>query len=228
MVETVVAPKRWLVVVNALLAVGGLGLAAWCVIALLGAPLGGMRAPAYLILFVLVVVGSSRGFALWQQFSASGPARTALAIGKWILPLLLPFVVIHAVEGGVQSRQQALVARELAPLIAYADALGAQRFDPAQAPTPALKVPVHFREDERGYRLWLVVPTVDIDGATLRYDPATRSWQRRHNDLPTDDADLEGRCVLRGGQWRCAEDAPVAAGVARDDHVAPDMAVDAP
>ena len=197
--------KRPLVILNALLAALGLGLAVWCVVALLSTPYGGMRAPAYLILFVVTWIGSNRGLALWQQFTAPGPTRTVLRVAKWLLPFVLPLVMIPAVERGVQSRQVALATKELASVSKYADAQGQGGFDAALAPAPRFPVDVHYRDEEQGYALWLRAPSVDIDGATLRYDPNSGTWQRRHDEQPEFDASVQGRCILKDAAWRCAD-----------------------
>jgi len=206
--QQVVPPKRWLVIVNALLAAFGLGLAAWCVSSVLDSPFGGMRAPAYLILFLLLWLGSNRGFALWQQFTASGLARTALRLSKWILPFLLPFVVIHAIEGAVQARQLELAAAALAPVIDYADHLSRGAFNAAEAPAPSFPAPVHMLDADQTYALWLRAPSVDLDGYTLSYDPTSRHWQRRHNDFPDAAPSADGRCILEHAAWRCSEPGP--------------------
>ena len=118
---TVVRPKIWLAVLNALFAAAGLGLGAWCALSIPEAAYGGMRAPAYLILWILVWFGCNRGFALWQQFAATGLPRTTLRVAKWVLPFLLPIPLIRAVESTVQARQLDIARHALAPVIAYAD-----------------------------------------------------------------------------------------------------------
>ena len=201
---TVVRPKIWLAVLNALFAAAGLGLGAWCALSIPEAAYGGMRAPAYLILWILVWFGCNRGFALWQQFAATGLPRTTLRVAKWVLPFLLPIPLIRAVESTVQARQLDIARHALAPVIAYADTQPPGRFVAEDAPAPRFATPVHFQDSPQGYTLWLLAPAVDLDGFTLSYASTTRAWKRRHNDGPDRDALADGRCILKSGAWQCA------------------------
>ena len=203
--QVAVAPKRWLVRLNMVLTVLGLGLAAWCVVSVLNAPFGGMRAPSYLIICVFGWIGCNRGFALWQQFTQQRILRFILRIAKWILPFLVPVLVVRAAETNVQSRQIEIVARDLAPVIAFADRQTPGSFVPVQAPAPRFPTAVHYQETVGSYALWLLAPGVDLEGYTLSYDSQTRLWLRRHNNRPNAEHLIDGRCVLKYGAWQCID-----------------------
>lgn len=208
MVEPVAKPRRWPRVLNAVLGMAGLVLAAFCVASVLLNPFGGMRAPAYLVIWIAGFVGLNRSLALLQDLAPAGGGRRTLRIAKWILPWVLPVPAIKAAEGCVLARQLEVASRELAPVVAFADAQPQGQFAAGLAPAVAFPVPVHYGNSGRRYALWLTAPSIDIDGYSMKYDAGTGRWQRVHNDLRGAEPSEVSRCVLERAAWRCAPPAP--------------------
>ena len=208
MVESVAPRKPWLLALNAALAAIGLGLAALSIMSVLNSPYTGMRAASYVIVWVLGALGFNRAFALAQGWVHPGAVRTTLRIAKWLLPWFLPIGLIVAVESQVMARQREGVERELAPVIAHADAQAPGAFSSDGAPPIAFPVPVRFGETETGYVLWLQAASIDIDGFVYHYDSNTRRWTQTHNDSLDATMLPQSRCTLERRAWRCIEPEP--------------------
>jgi hypothetical protein len=182
--------------VNAILSLAALGLAAASGFSILQHPFGGMRAPGYLVLWLLGVVGLNRGFAALQGLARPGRGRAVLRVCKWLLPWFLPIGMISAVEARVQALQLEIASRELAPIIAFGKSPAARSEMP---PAVQFPVPVHYFPPAA---LWLTVPAIDLDGFTLLYDFGDGQWKRFHNDTP-DATFAGGGCVLKAAEWNC-------------------------
>jgi hypothetical protein len=199
---------RWRLVLDAVLAVLAGGFGALCVRGVLSAPFGGMRAPLYLIVAAMLVLAGNRALALLAKLMVPGAARNLVRVAKWTVPFVLPFLAIPPLERAVQAQQLALAGSELAPLVRHAEDHVDDPNAPLSTELPPISFarPVYYRRDAEADLVWLEVPTIDIDGATLVYDARTKAWTRTHNDeagapRPFNDA----TCTLRAGTWTCPE-----------------------
>lgn len=195
--------SRW---INTTLALTTLFLAAGCAVNVLQNPFGGMRAPAYLVFWLLATLGLNRAFALLQVVASPGKARGALRVAKWLLPAILPLAALPLIESAVMARQIGIASRILAPVIGFAEV------NPSSDALPVVRfpLPVHYGRTDTGFTLWLTAPAVDLDGYNLRYDSTTHGWRHMHNDLPSVIPDSDSLCVLEASDWRCAEALSVA------------------
>lgn len=200
--------SRLSLAINGVLAIVGLGFAMSYVISVLNSPFGGMRAPGYLLIFVLACVGLNRSFAFLQVRAVSSQAKTAARVAKWVLPLMLPVAVIQLVEARVLALQLQIVERELAPVIEFA------RLHDGSAgkspPTVQFPVQVNYARTKGSFMVWLVAPAIDLDGFTISYLGSNGRWKRMHNDLSAVTMPGTSSCVLVRGEWGCATGAQTA------------------
>ena len=192
--ETVADNNRsfWRVVgrVNAVVIFVSLVLGVYLVSALLLEPLSSIRILSYLLLMFVTGVLSNRLISCLRRGSrhpVSGFAAVRAALLQIGLTILVPVLLIVAVNALVNIREMAIIEQHFAATIAYIEQARQQLGHPPHtlAPGQTQGSPVSFlyAYNKDAYLIETSGGSLDMDGTTLYYLSTVSHWQRIHNDL---------------------------------------------
>lgn len=162
---------------------------AWILTALYTEVLQGPRGLAYMVLLLPAATAFYCTLAIVQWFASGKWLRTGIGVVKWIGTLAFPVVLVITVESMVPQRMTHILQSELAPIIEHIEK---SRLRTGIAPESLNgRLPYNSRMQITNlayaakagrYLLKIKVPSIDLDGAVMFYDPDAKTWLLFHND----------------------------------------------
>ncbi len=164
-----------------------LSLSAYVIILLFHSPLEQLRVASYLILLISLAIAIFFSIGLLRHFTNFTGKSWIFYILQFLVALVLPLVLIGAVEGAVQKKILAVVKNDMTHIVTYINNYKVQEgnfpkgIDRAISNSYSLNNITYYSNTDT-YMLETSVPSIDIDGAKIFYDSRDRQWYEFHND----------------------------------------------
>ncbi len=155
---------------------------------MMASPLYGARVAAHMALSFLVALGINRAMAFVQYFITSKWIRWPSSIIKWLVAVIIAFMISGEVENQVIKKSIRVVQKDFHSAIEYIVKFETEngRY-PETIPETYLPVNTikffgyHYGKD--GFMINCPVSSIDIDGSNVFYESSRDQWFRVHNDI---------------------------------------------
>jgi len=162
-------------------------LSTYIIILLFHSPLEQLRVASYLILLISLAIAIFFSIGLLRHFTNFTRKSWIFYIFQFLVALMLPLVLIGAIEGAVQKKILAVVKNDMTPIITYIESYKElnsnfpKGIDGGLSNSHSLKNITYYSNADT-YMLETSVPSIDIDGAKIFYDSRDKQWYEFHND----------------------------------------------
>ncbi len=185
-------PKfRWTIpfFINIAIIIISIGCTFYLVASILSNPFSAGRAFLFFLMFVPIVIGVNRIFAVIQKYIVVKKFPLLIRICTWILTFIIPFLILSFASETANDRAMRIVENKLSSLISHIESVLKEKGELPDDIFSELKNISEFQNNllyYRGASHYLIETrggSIDIDGSTIFYHSPTKRWYRIQNDI---------------------------------------------